>query len=266
MIWAEVQDWQNYIAVAVDHLRKVLSVRDNDLTWKWDDNAFDRAYTAIHLLLMYAGRHGTSTQQQVTRGTGLLHWLVHCQRVELRDKAFDVAEFLISDSHDGETKCTTIVNVNECFDIRQAEHQVAESQELGVVNIETPLHGAVFFGWGEMVMLLLHHSADVEKRGHRSGLTPYGLATKLDGLEDICIAIEDDKARTDRDGATLWDTLTGGTVIRLASIGLKETGSDRNFLPDSGHELRTLPAQDRAIPTQKSAPGKTLLESHELWK
>ena len=186
--------------MSVDHLRKILCIHDNDLTWKWDEHAFTRASSAIsQLLLIYGERNGAGSVQQITSGTGLLHWLVHCQRHELREEARDYASYLLDGLLNGDDRSTPMVDVNECFDLRQASHQPLNDHELGVVNIETPLHGAVFFGWEDMIKLLLQHDADVQKRGDRSGLTPYGLATKLDGLENVCIFIKDDKTRTDLD-------------------------------------------------------------------
>jgi hypothetical protein len=171
--------------------------------WKHEPRAFERITRIIENLL--SGAITTATRphsiKTLTRGSGLLHYLAYCPRHRFQNQAFEFARKLlqgrlqtnsdITQVDPGSVLLNPCLNINEDIDPAKLRYGNPESvcEEL-IQSMETPLHMAVNARNRNMVWLLLQYGADAEKLGARSMLTPYGLAKRLQGWENIVAVIE----------------------------------------------------------------------------
>jgi hypothetical protein len=153
------------------------------------------------------------------RGTGLLHWLAGCPRLDLRNQSYNFATCLLTGvcPSDGRRNFQygepgiPHVDVNEC--LRVYPPYLSNSTLEGVVNVETPMHSAVFHHWKEMVVLLIKYGGETEKVGVRSGMTPYGLAKALGTAETTAVMERYDGSQEQGSVAARFDWWEGPDAL-----------------------------------------------------
>jgi hypothetical protein len=205
------------VAIAADILGNILFLEPESKvkefpfpSWKNEPRAFERICNIVEDVLVShevsrRSRHpdfkNSPTAKAMTKGSGLLHYLVYCPRLELREQAFKFAQKLLQGDTSMETaadrqtdsygvRLSPFVNVNEDLSVSDLKSWNTDREMPDMISrMETPLHMAVSVHSKKMVWLLLQYGADPEKVG-RSGLTPYGLAKRLVEWEKIVAIIE----------------------------------------------------------------------------
>jgi hypothetical protein len=220
------------VAIAADISGSVLLLEpERKVSWRYEPRAFERICNIVDDLLIFHqvtgrhNRHGISRNptatKAITKGTGLLHYLVYCPRLQLREQAFEFAQKLLEGDTSMETAAdrqtdshgvslSPFVNVND--ELRASDLKFGNPDRAApdlILGMETPLHMAVSVHSKKMVWLLLQYGADPEKVG-RSGLTPYGLAKKLVGWETMVDIIEENQGKGLKEGSCVfWDWWKG---------------------------------------------------------